>query len=131
MTGLQRFILIWAAGVLVFDLIASITSLLAGIPYGWFSIVSAAIYLTVGYVGARRFGLRKAVLAAITVALVEATLGWGISWVIGPGQTTDPEFSTAAIIVTGVLLAPVLGGITGFIGGWIALKRRVPPVAGA
>jgi hypothetical protein len=123
-----RFVAAWGAGILVFDAAASVTSLLTGLPYVWFTVGSVAIYLGAGYNGAPRFGLKMAVLATIFVALIDATLGWGLSWLIGPGQVQGPDVPTAALVLSGAIGALIIGGVSGLIGGWAGLKRRPQPV---
>ena len=97
------FVARWAGVVLVFDIAASLTSLGAGLPYGWFMIGSVVIYLAAGYMGAPRFGVRSAAGATVLVALVDATLGWAVSWFIGPGQPPDPAPSISALLISGAI----------------------------
>ena len=118
------FVARWAGVVLVFDVAASLTSLGTGLPYGWFTIGSVVIYLATGYMGAPRFGVRSAVVATVLVALVDATLGWAVSWFIGPGQPQDSGASTSALLISGAIGALIFGGITGLLGGWIAVRRQ-------
>lgn len=122
-----RFVAAWGAGILAFDAAASVTSLLTGLPYVWFTVGSVAIYLGVGYNGAPRFGLKMAVVAAIFVALVDATLGWGLSWLIGPGRLEAPNVPTGSLVLSGAIGALIIGGVTGLLGGWVGLKRRSQP----
>lgn len=124
MNTVGRFVLIWAAVVLAFDSVASVASMTTGIPYGWFSLGSAVIYLAAGYVGAPRFGLSKAVAAVIAVALVDATLGWALSWLIGPGRIDAPDLSVGVMVAAGALGALVFGTVTGAVGGWVGLRIR-------
>jgi hypothetical protein len=128
MSKFSTFVLAWAAAVLTFDTAASVTSLLTRVPYMWFTLGSAVIYLTASYKGAPRFGLRMAVAAALLVSLIDATLGWGLSWLIGPGQVEDPEIPFGAALVIGATGSLVFGATTGLLGGWVGLKRSAQPV---
>jgi len=59
-------------------------------------------------------------LAATAMALTDLTLGWGVSWVIGPGRPTGGL--TAMTVVGAAMTAFVLAGLTGAIGGVIGVR---------
>lgn len=128
MSQYPRFVLTWVAVVLGFDAAASLTSLVTGLPYGWFTVGSVLIYVTSAYRGGTKFGFRNAVVATVILALVDATAGWAISWLIGPGQVAEPGVSIPVILLSGAIGAFFFGGITGSIGAGIAAKRRPPPL---
>jgi hypothetical protein len=96
---MSKFWKIVSAGVvavLLFDTAASFAAKGLGFPYAYASIGSVLIYSMVGYFSFRWSGLVRAIGAAILVELVDATLGWFISWQIGPGalptdQVTPPS----------------------------------------
>ena len=56
-------------------------------------------------------------LASGITSLVDSTLGWYISWVIGPGRPVVEMDSTA--IISTIFFVTLLGAILGFIGGLI------------
>lgn len=119
---MKTFCKIIAAGVfavLAFDTVASYASLYFGFPYTDAVIGSAVIYCAVGYVCFRCYALIKVVTAALMVGLVDATLGWYISWVIGPGALSLAEKSYS-IIVIGVFLIVILSIVCSLIGAGIA-----------
>jgi hypothetical protein len=118
------FVARWAGVVLVFDIAASLTSLGTGLPYGWFTIGSVVIYFAAGHMGAPRFGVRSVAGATVLVALVDATLGWAVSWFIGPGQPPVPVPSISAFLISGAIGALIFGGITGLLGGWFAVRHQ-------
>jgi len=81
--------LVSASMVVVYDAIASAISLTWKIPYRKFTAGSWLIYGFAGAVVARwhmPHGVILAVLAGGTAGLSDATLGWAISWWIGPGR---------------------------------------------
>jgi len=123
MSEFVRFTLRWSLVVLCFDLIASWTSLLTGIPYGWFAIGSIAVYFAVAYSGGRRFGRSRAVGATTLVTLCDGTLGQVISWSIVPGEMAPPGLSVAMVVLGGVIGTVILGAIVGLIGGWVGARR--------
>ena len=116
MTGLPRVLVIAALTVVVFDTIGSLASNATGFPYGLLAPVSFLIYAAAGFFAFRHGGFRTAAVGGGMTALVDATLGWAISWVIGPGR--PPEglgmgfllFTAASVVVMAVLLG-LAGGL--------------------
>ena len=115
MNRLLQTLLIGALAVLAFDLIGSILSRAIGFDYTLLAFGSLVIYAAVGIFASRDFFLLGPIAAGI-VGLVDSTLGWYLSWVIGPGKVEDlsPEialltvlFVTAEATVTGLLAAGV------------------------
>jgi hypothetical protein len=58
--------------------------------------------------------------AAMGMALTDLTLGWAVSWIIGPGRP-EGGFTTMTIIGA-AMTAFVLGGLAGAIGAWIGVR---------
>lgn len=123
----RMFLLAGAGAVLAYDVVASLASMVFGLPYSTFSIGSIAIYVVTGYVAAPRFGQAAAVLASVWVALVESTLGWALSWFIGPGRVTGPDATPAAIVLTSAIVGCGMGSAMGFIGAKLALRTSSQP----
>lgn len=80
-----RVVAIGGVAVVVFDAVAATASKLAGFPYGNAAIGSWVIYFAVGYFAVKATNsIRKAALAGAIAGAIEATLGWGVSWMIAP-----------------------------------------------
>jgi hypothetical protein len=115
MLTMPKLVLIGAGVVITFDAIASLASKWLGFAYPKASIGSVAIYAGLGYVGYRFGGLRVAMLTALAVGLVDATLGWSVSWAIGPGAVPPPKRTASVLALSGAfaigvdLIAAVLG----------------------
>lgn len=126
---LTRVLLLFAALVVAYDALASALVVATGWPYGTLALGGLAIQVAAGQVAGRREGFLWAILAGGCTALVEGTLGFGVSWLIGPGRTHLPsvfDYPTAVAIATlggGALGA--LGGITAL--GWDVDERRLSP----
>lgn len=131
MSSIARLATIASAGILVFDTMASLLSRATGFEYGLFALGSLAIY---GLVGAAAYRLRGSVglatMVAGVVGLTEATLGWYISWMLGPGRPTVGSMAIPAYIVTGVVTTLVIAVLAGQAGARLA-RRRQPFVAPA
>ena len=105
--------------VLAFDTIASFASISLNFPYEYASVGSGLIYCTIGYLVFRCCGLARSIGAALLVELVDATLGWFISWQIGPGALPS-EQATIPIIAVTIVTVLVFAIICAFVGAIIA-----------
>lgn len=113
-----------ALAVLVFDAIASAASLALGFPYPQAAMGSTALYAAFAYYGGRKLGLVAAVLLGATMGLTDATLGWAVSWAIGPGRL-PPGTLTPSMWLFAAAYVVALGAVCGLLGGGIgALGAR-------
>ena len=104
------------AVLILFDLIASLLSRYAHIPYASFTLGSFAIYVVAGFLAARRFRFAAAPLVGTVAGLSEATVGWAVSWVIGPGRPSASAAGFVSILFAGVVVTAVATGL-GALGG--------------
>lgn len=100
MNSYWKVIGIGIAAVLVFDTLASLASVALHFPYAYASFGSILIYASIGFAVFRSNGLRSAIVAALLVESVDATIGWGISWVIGPGAIPEGQVNAFFIATT-------------------------------
>jgi hypothetical protein len=118
---MQAIILILVVGVvavLMLDTIGSIASRRFGFQYGSLSILSWVLGIGTGFFAARYGSLSLSLLIGGIVAFIDATLGWYISWIIGPGRPKNRI--TAALIAKTVLIVTLTGAALGFVGGLLA-----------
>ena len=116
--------------VLAFDTAASFASLGFGFPYAYASAGSVLIYVTVGYLVFRQYGLSRAVGAALLVEAVDATLGWFVSWQIGPGELPQ-EQATPILIAISIAFVFIFAAVCAVIGSAIARALHGPRSANA
>ena len=106
--------------ILLFDLGASLASRSFGFPYARASIGSFLIYFAIGFATARTAAanpIRTAATVAMITGVAEASLGWAISWYVGPGRLSSATPMTVERwIRTAVLVAGIAAGI-GALGG--------------
>ena len=115
--------------VILFDAVGSFAARELGFNYTLLIPGSLLIYGTAAALVARRRDWVLGLLAATVLALTDVTVGWAVSWVIGPGR---PEAGLTPITVVGaVMTAFVLGGLAGAIGAWIGVRTRRGPDAPA
>ncbi|MES2304575.1 MAG: hypothetical protein V4558_03670 [Gemmatimonadota bacterium] len=117
MSRWQRIVVIGIVIVLLYELAASLGSGPLGIPYYRAIYGTWLIYAGVALVAGRAMNsVGSAALAAGVVGLVEATVGWWISWQIGPGRTETFSIAGAAVAIAMVtLLAMVIGAVVGLL----------------
>jgi len=108
--------------VLLFDAVGSVAAKRLGFAYSLLIPGSLLIYGTVAALAARRRDWVVGLLAATLLAFTDVTLGWGVSWLIGPGK---PEAGLTPMTVVGAAMtAFVFGGLAGAVGAWIGVRKR-------
>jgi len=108
----------WGALVIVgFDLLASVASRTIGFPYSYATVGSWLIYAAFGFMIGRRVNVGAASLGVAIIAFVEATVGWAVSWMIGPGRLPNGIPSIGVFAMTVVLVATTTGAIVGALAG--------------
>ena len=115
-----RAALVAGLAIVAFDAVASIISRASGAPYTGFAYGSYLIQTAARFFG-RRVGLTfwRATLLGTWVGFIEATIGWAVSWWIGPGRV---EGGLATEMLIGIVLyvaivATVLGAVGALAGG--------------
>jgi hypothetical protein len=118
MKQLILVVLMGAFIVILFDTFASIASASFQLDYSLFSVGSFLIYAVIGYGGAKSGNLTMAVLAAAIVGLIDSTLGWYVSWIIGPGRSAI-ELDLIALGIT-IIFVIIIASLIGFLGGLLS-----------
>jgi len=112
-----------AVAIVLYDALTAVISVSTGISYDWFAFGSLLIYFACGYLAARVSKWIFGAMAGALIALAESTLGWAISWAIGPGKL--PEEMSIAVMVVGVILMVVpSGALVGLLGGLVTLLYK-------
>lgn len=118
---MQPIILVLGIGVLavlVLDTVGSLASRRFRFHYGSLNAISWILRIGTGFFAARYGNIKLSFLAGALVAFIDATLGWYISWIIGPGRPQSEI--TAGLIARTVLMVTLIGAALGFIGGLLA-----------
>src|SRR5258707_8094216 len=100
---MQPIILVLVGGaiaVLVLDTIGSFASRRFGFNYGSLRVISWVLRIGTGFFAARYGGISLSVLVGGIVAFIDATLGWYISWIIGPRR---PKRKIPAKLISGIV----------------------------
>jgi hypothetical protein len=102
--------------------LASLASQRLGFAYARASFGSYLIYLAIGFVAARGAAANAVAVAALTAVagFVDASMGWALSWRIGPGRlpggaslTIGRWIATAAFVIALAAAVGAVGGIAG------------------
>ncbi|HEY7236307.1 MAG TPA: hypothetical protein VH539_19255 [Gemmatimonadaceae bacterium] len=132
MTFPVKVALIGATSIVAFDAAASLAARQLGFPYAWASVGSYLLLFTIGRFAARSAPtspIAAAALAAAFGGLADASLGWAVSWMIGPGRLPSSiSLSISGWIATAIFVVGVAAAV-GAIGG--AIRRRAASVAPA
>jgi hypothetical protein len=107
--------------LVIFDVIASLASRALGFWYPYATIGSWLIYVATGVLAARVASISKAALAGAAVGFIEATLGWAVTWTIGPGRPESESLTVVTILVVVVLVTLVATGF-GWLGGIVGRR---------
>ncbi len=110
------------AAVVALDILTSLASEAFGFSYGALWPLSLLIYGATAFVAAKLVArVGAGVVAGLSVAATEATLGWAISWLIGPGQPS-PEDRAAGAVVAVALTVTATGAAIGLVAGLIGKR---------
>lgn len=114
-------LLLTLVGILVCDASASLLSRRFGFNYAYASIGSLLLYATGGFAAAKVATFESACLLGAAAGITDATLGWRISWVLGPGRLpgaklTSSDWTNAAAFSVG------LGVACAAAGAWLAAR---------
>lgn len=117
-----KIIFLGMASAVGYDIICSVASLVLGFSYERASAGSLLIYAATGYATKER-GLWFSFLAGAVVGLIDSTIGWGISWLIGPGRIPmgSSPFPVWFITAAGVV---VIAAVCAFLGCLIGNAAR-------
>jgi hypothetical protein len=133
-----RWIFTGCLVIVVYDVVAALAARALAIDYwtleGWplfLSLVpSTAIYIATGFLAARDTGkARMGALAGGVVAIADSTVGWALSWVIGPGAPPTDDQSPVLVVLT-VISVAAIGAAVGLAAGLFA-KRVARPSSDA
>ena len=124
MTSLTALVAICVGAGILFDVVASFASKYLGVPYVLASLGSLLIYGITGYFTGRVASPSHAAMAGAVVGLSESTVGWYVSWIIGPGRPTTGIVGRSQIakaITQVTLLGAVLAAATAIIASTLEL----------
>ena len=120
----SKIILFSFLTVIAFDALAAIASQTVGFPYGYAAFGSAILYIFFAWLIARGSEFWAAVLLGMAMGLVDASVGWAVSWAIGAGRLPPGSLTATAWLLTAVSVV-ALGAVYGLVGGGIgAITRR-------
>ena len=119
--GVGKIVIGGMLAVILFDTVGSFAAKGFGFDYALLIPGSLLIYGTVAAMVARRRDWVAGLVAATALAFTDVTIGWAVSWLIGPGK---PEFDLTPMTVIGAgMTAFVLGGLAGAVGAWIGVRK--------
>jgi hypothetical protein len=121
-----RLILLAAAIVVAFDALASLLLPLVGGSLLWMFIGEALVYCGTGFAAGRLGSLWKAAACGAAVAAADATIGWGMTWIMGTGRVS--ELTPVSVTMVFVVMVSV-GAVAGCSGALLWRLARRPNAA--
>jgi hypothetical protein len=119
MRNVIRLILIGAVVIIAYDFLSALISSITGIQYAFFSVGSFLLYVIFGFLAGLNSKWFQGIVAGAVMGLAESTIGWAISWYLGPGK---PSIEMNVLLIAGTIIFVVLlASILGLIGGLVSL----------
>lgn len=112
--------------VVSFDLLAALAARRFGFPYVRASIGSCVVYLAVGFIAGRSARVDQAkvgALAAIVAGIADASVGWAVSWAVGPGRAASGTLSPGEWMLAAAIVV-VFAAAIGYLGGVLGARSR-------
>ncbi len=114
MIQVNQFLLAGIVCVLLIDTLGSIAAKKLSFDYKKLSVLSLLVYITIGYYSGKETGPVVTGIVCTLVGLVDSTIGWKISWVIGPGKLPS-EYNTKSHIIKTIIVVSILAGAIGYV----------------
>ncbi|MBV8281284.1 MAG: hypothetical protein JO347_04385 [Candidatus Eremiobacteraeota bacterium] len=111
--------------IVVYDAIAAIIARSVGVAYNSFLVLALVLFLFMGVYAGRRRGSWSAIVAVAIAAAADATLGWYVAAIVGPGYV--PGWTVRGLIVMAVesvVLATAIGAAGVCVGLAVAGRRH-------
>ena len=113
MTDIGSVVIIFGVSVLLFDTVGALASRYFGFPYSALTFGSLVIYMFLGWAVTSRQSITSAALTGALVAFIDATIGWAISWRIGPGKVEATSTRIIGTVLTVTMLSAFFSGVGG------------------
>lgn len=110
--------------VLAVALLGSVASQQLGFEYALLAPISLVVYAAVGVYVGMRGRVSQAALAGAAVGLIDASLGWAISYAIGPGRPEVGEAITFLGLFNTAAFVAALSAACAALGAWVVHRRR-------
>ena len=118
--------------MLTIDSVGAMASKRFSFPYTRLAVLSYAAYATTGAISAETGSLMASLIDGGVVGLVDSTVGWWLSWRIGPGappheSRSFPKLVLASISV--VCVASLISALAGLCHWLDGMKPMSSPLA--
>ena len=108
------YLIIGIICVLLIDTIGAFLSKQFSFNYKSLSVLSFMVYAVIGFLVGQESSLIYVVIVCMALGFFDATIGWKLSWVIGPGKL-PPEYSNKSYIIRAIVTVSFLAGTIGYI----------------
>ena len=111
--------------IVLYDALAAAIARAVGISYDSFLVLALVLFFFMGIYAGRKRRSWSGILAVAIAALADATLGWYVATIIGPGYV--PGWTMRGLIVMAsesALLSTAIGAAGVWVGLGVAGRRR-------
>ena len=120
-----RLALLFSIVLVAYDTLAALIASAVGVSYNSFLILALVLFFFAGLLAGRKMRSWRGLVPVAIAAGVEATAGWYVAWLIGPGYV--PGWTVRALVVMAVesaLVSICIGAVGVRIGLAVAGARR-------
>jgi len=117
--------LLFSIVIVAYDAIGAAIALAVGVSYNSFLVPALVLFFFMGLVAGRKARSWAGILPVVVAAVADATIGWYIAALIGPGYV--PGWTMRDLITLGAesaALATAIGAVGIWFGLGVAGKRR-------
>lgn len=119
----KSIVAVGCVAVLAFDATAAIAAETFDFSYSRAWPTSLLIWGGTAWAASRAAAeVRAGALAGLAVAATDATVGWSISWLIGPGMPDADDRGAGALVAT-VIAVALMGGAVGALAGFLGRRN--------
>ncbi|MGC1381690.1 MAG: hypothetical protein WA814_11790 [Candidatus Baltobacteraceae bacterium] len=121
-----RLALLFAIALVVYDVVAASIARALTISFDSFVVLALVLLFFMGLLAGRKARSWDGIVPVALAAAVEATVGWYLAALIGPGYV--PDWTVRTLLVMGVeraLLSTVIGAAGVWVGIAVARSRRL------
>jgi hypothetical protein len=119
MSQSTKVIVLASVAVLVFDILASMVSMMLGFSYALASVGAFLIYGATGFYATKYANLKMGLFSSAIIGLIDVTLGWAISWTIGPEKSVLQTIDLGGIVLV-IVSVTLIATLSGLFGGFVS-----------
>ena len=114
-----RLAIFFSVVIITYDALSAAIAKLVGVSYNSFLVLALLLFVFMGLLAGRKIRSWAGILPVVVAAVSDATIGWYIAALIGPGYV--PGW-TMRDLVTLAIESAALATAIGAVGVWVGLR---------